>query len=198
MTLFFSPGACSFAAHAALIEAGIKHTTEKVNLKAHTYAGGDYYAVNPKGAVPAIKLDDGQLLTENAALLQFIADQKPEAGLAPKAGEFSRYRLQEWLSYLSSEVHKSFSPLFRGPSPEDKEKAIERIKKVMVLPAAALTKNDYLLGNRMSVADLYLYVMMNWAKKFEIAFENQAALDKFHARVADRPSVIEADAREKA
>lgn len=194
MTLFFSPGACSHAGHIALIEAGIPHTTEKVNLKAHTYAGGDYYAVNPKGAVPALKLDDGQLLTENAAILQFIADLNPKAGLAPRAGEFARYRLQEWLSYLSSEVHKSFSPLFRGPSPEEKEKAFERLGKVLATPAATLAKSDFLLGSQVSVADFYLYIMLSWAMKFGIKLD--PALERFHARIKARPAAQEAEKRE--
>ena len=194
MTLFLSPGACSHAGHMALIEAGIPYTTEKVNLKSHTYSGGDYYAVNPKGAVPALKLNDGQLLTENAAILQFIADQNPKAGLAPAAGEFARYRLQEWLSYLSSEVHKSFSPLFRGPAPDEKEKAIERLIKVLAMPAATLAKSDFLLGSQVSVADFYLYVMLSWAAKFGIKLD--PALERFHARVKARPSAQEAAKRE--
>lgn len=194
MTLFFSPGACSHAGHIALIEAGIPHVTEKVNLKAHTYSGGDYYAVNPKGAVPALKLADGQLLTENAAILQFIADQNPKAGLAPSAGEFERYRLQECLSYLSAEVHKSFSPLFRGPTPDEKEKTMERLGKVLAIPADTLSKNDFLLGSRVSVADFYLYIMLSWASKFGVKLD--PALERFHARIKSRPSVQEAERRE--
>src|SRR6266567_4098633 len=112
MKLYFSPGACSLSPHIVLREAGIPFTLEQVNLGIHkTKAGADYYAVNPKGYVPALELDDGQVLTEGPAIVQYLADRKPDAGLAPKAGSLERYRLQEWLNFLTSEVHKQFSPL---------------------------------------------------------------------------------------
>lgn len=197
MTLYFSPGACSFAAHIALIEAGLKHTAEKVNLKTHTYAGGDYYAVNPKGAVPALKLDDGQLLTENVAILEYIADQNPGAGLSPRPGDFKRYRALEWLSYVSSEIHKSFGPFFTpGATPADKEKAHERVKKVFRIPAAALEKSDYLLGDRATVPDFYLYVMLTWVKHLKLELDNDQALNRFFERMQSRPSVQQAGAAE--
>ncbi len=195
MTLYYSPGACSFAAHAALIDAGIDHKIEKVNLRTHTFSGGDYYAVNPKGAVPALQLDDGQVLTENAALLQYIADLKPESGLAPKNGEFARYRLLEWLSYLSSEVHKSFSPLFHGLSGDAKMAALEKIQKVLKLPATTLAQQNFLMGDRPTVADYYLFVMLGWAHKFQISLADP--LQAFHARMKDRSAVQDAQARER-
>src|SRR5438132_525284 len=130
MKLYYSPGACSLAAHILAQEGGIPLDLIKVDLKAHkTQKGEDYYAINPKGYVPALRLDDGELLTENVAVLSYIADRKPDAGLAPAAGTMERYRLLEWLAFVSTELHKSFAPLFQGGNEDAKKEAIEKIKK---------------------------------------------------------------------
>src|SRR5271167_5285197 len=124
MKLYYSPGACSVSPHIVLLEAGLPYTLEKVDLKAKKTAGGaDYLAINSKGAVPALELDDGRVLTEGPAVVQYLADQKPESGLAPRAGSFERYQLMEILNYITSEVHKSFTPLFNPASSADMKEA---------------------------------------------------------------------------
>ncbi len=124
MKLYYSPGACSLSPHIVLLEAGLPFSTEKVDLKSKkTAAGVDFLTVNPKGSVPALRLDDGQVLTEGPAIVQYLADQKPDSGLAPRAGTFERYRLMEILNYISSEVHKSFGPVFNPAATADAKKA---------------------------------------------------------------------------
>lgn len=184
MILYFSPGACSLADHIALHEAGVKFDGVKVELKTHkTEDGRDYAAINPKGYVPALGFPDGQLLTENVAILSWIADQKP--GLAP-SGELGRYRLIETLAYISTEIHKAFKPFFAGAGDDEKKKAAQAINERLGLLADQV-KDGYLFGSAFSVADAYLFVMLTWAEKNTI--EIPAPLTAFVARMRERPAV---------
>jgi glutathione S-transferase len=197
MKLYFSRGACSLHPHIALCETGLPFTLERVDLRAHkTHDGKDYYAINPKGYVPALQLDDGSILTEGAVIDQYIADRKPEAKLLPPAGTMDRYRVQEWLNFIASEIHKSFSPLFAGPE-EAKEPARARVSKRFDFVAHELDARPYLVGNSFTVADAYLFNMLTWTKFTGIDLAKWPALQAFFARVHERPAVLAALAAEK-
>jgi glutathione S-transferase len=199
MKLYFSPGACSLASHIALREAGLDFRLEKVDLRTHRTADGrDYYAINPKGYVPALELDDGAVLTEGAAILQYIADQRPAAGLAPAAGTLDRYRLQEWLGFIGTELHKSFSPLFNPTTPDDVRAATrERLEGRFGFTAAALDGRPFLLGEHFTVADAYLYTVLGWTKAVGIDRTERRVLDALNQRVGERPTVGAARDAEK-
>ena len=184
MKLYYSPGACSLADHIALHEAGLTFERVKVDLKARRTADGrDYLQINAKGYVPALEFDDGQVLTENIAILSWIGDQAPM--LAPK-GPLGRFRLLEMLAFISTEIHKSFKPFFVGASEEDKARANQYINKRMRWLADRKV-GKYLFGNEPTVADFYLFVMLRWAAKFNIAVpEGLAALQ---TRMSERPKV---------
>lgn len=202
MKLYFSPGACSLSPHIVLREAGITFDSESVDLAAKkTKSGADYNAINPKGAVPALQLDNGQVLTEGSAIVQYIADQKPATKLAPAAGTMERYRLQEWLNYIASEVHKGFSPLF---SPKIPDAWKEVVKGNLASKFDHLSKNlqgkDYLMGS-FSVADAYLFTILSWAKHVGIDLAKWPVLTSYLERVGARPAVkaaLEAEAKAKA
>lgn len=184
MKLYYSPGACSLADHIALHEAGMRFEHERVDLKTkRTEQGEDYRLINPKGYVPALKLDSGDVMTENVALLDWIADQS--ATLRP-AGPFGRTRQLELLGYLSAELHKAFGPLFRGGSDEEKAKAGDAVAAKLGFVAEHM-KGDYLLGDQPGVADFYLFVMLLWADKFGVAVP--AALAGLRDRLMSRESV---------
>jgi len=170
MKLYYSPGACSLSPHIVAREAGINVELKKVNTKDKSMdGGGDFWQVNAKGYVPTLELDNGDKLTEGPAIVQYLADQKPESGLVPKAGTMDRYRVQEWLNFLTSEVHKQFSPLFRPNTPEDyKAIAKENLGKRFDYLDKHLTANDYLMGKSFTVADAYLFVLTNWTKPTQI------------------------------
>jgi glutathione S-transferase len=191
MKLYYSPGACSLAPHIVALEAGIPLQIEKVDLRAKkTETGADFSALNPKGYVPALVLDDGQLLTEGVAISQYIADRKPESGLAAPAGSLARYRLQEMLTYLNSELHKNYSPLFNpASSPELRAEKVAALQKRYALVESQLQGQSYLFGEQFTAADAYLFVVTSWAPRLKLdlsAFPNLAA---FQARVAARPAV---------
>ena len=194
MKLFYAPGACSLSPHIALREAGIAFDMQKVSTKTKEMeGGGDYYMVNGKGYVPTLQLDDGQYLSEGPAIVQYIADQKPDSGLAPKAGSMERYRLQEWLNFITSEIHKSFSPLFRPDStPEMKQSATDNLSKRFDWLATQLDGKDYLMGKQFTVADGYLFTVLNWTKFVNIDLGKWPVLAAYHARVQARPKVQEA------
>lgn len=192
MKLYFSPSACSLSPHIALREAGLDFELVKVDLKSHTLVadGSDFSKINPKGYVPVLELDDGSMLTEGPAIVQYIADRKPEAGLAPKAGTFGRYRLQEWLGFINSEIHKGFGLLFSPKSSEEtKTMSRENLSKRLGFVAEHLAKNDYLLGNQFSVADGYLYTVLNWGQWTGVDISRWPALVAFQERIGSRPSV---------
>jgi glutathione S-transferase len=194
MKLYFSPGACSLSPHIVLREAGLDFDLEKVDLRSKvTASGADYTKVNPKGSVPALELDNGVVLTEGPAIVQYLADQAPATGLAPAAGSLERYQLMSWLNFISSEVHKSFSPLYNPAASADmKDSAIANINKRFGYLNQALAGRDYLMGERFSVADAYLFVMLHWTGKTNIDLAPYPNLQAFHARVAARPSVQQA------
>jgi glutathione S-transferase len=188
MKLYYAPGACSLSPHIVAEEAGIQLTLEKVDLRAHqTETGADYYKINPKGSVPALILDNGDLLTEGPVIVQYLADQKPASNLAPPYGTTERYRLMEWLTFINSEMHKSFSPLFgKGPE-ETKDEAKKKIARGFTYLDTELAKHDYLLGDTFSVADAYLFVITNWAIVIKMELPTHVAA--FRKRVLARPKV---------
>jgi len=194
MKLYTMSGACSLAANIALREAGIPFELVKVSHRTHkTSDGVDLNEINPKGYVPALVLDNGELLTENAALLQYIADLNPEARLAPPAGTLERYRMSEWLAYLNSEIHKSFSPLFAPNASEDmKQYARANLTKRVGWLAQQLGSKPYLLGEQFTVADAYLFVTLSWSGHVGLDLSPWPNLQAFQERVAARPSVIAA------
>ncbi|GEL75240.1 glutathione transferase GstA [Myxococcus virescens] len=194
MKLFYSPGACSLSPHIILREGGFSFTTEKVDIRAKkTAAGEDFHAINPKGYVPALQLDDGSLLTEGPAIVQFLADQVPDKKLAPANGTLERYRLQEMLNFISTEIHKGFSPLFNPAFPDDvKRLTRERLAQRLGMLEVVVAKQAFLLGDQFTVADAYLFTTLNWAGHTKVDLEPFPALRAYHARVADRPSVQEA------
>ena len=195
MKLYYSPGACSLSPHIVAQEAGIQVELEKVDLQSKkTEKGGDFTQVNPKGYVPTLALDNGQVLTEGPAIVQYLADQKPESGLAPHAGTFERYRLQEWLNFVSTELHKSFGPLFNPATPEDyKPVARDLISKRFAYVDGQLAKGGpFLLGSQFTVADAYLFTVLNWGGYVNIDLGRWPALKRYAERIAARPHVVEA------
>ncbi len=194
MKLYYSPGACSLSPHIVLREAGVPFDLEQVDLaKKKTKAGADYMAINPKGQVPALALDDGQVLTEGPAIVQYIADHKPGTGLAPAAGTLPRYRLAEWLNYITSELHKSIGALFSPTTPDAwkqvvKDGLVAKFKYV----EQQLGDQPYLLGASFSVADAYLFTILNWTNFLKIDLAPYPKLVAYQQRVAARPKVQEA------
>jgi len=198
MQLYYSPGACSLASHITLREAGLPVELKKADTKTKKLEdGSDYFAVNSKGSVPALRLDDGQVLTEGPAILQYLADQKPESKLAPKAGTLERYRLLEWLNFITSEVHKSFSPLFNPAADAAvKQYTTQNIEKKFDWINKQLAGKQYLTGDQFTIADAYLFVVVNWSNFVGIDLGRWPALKAFQDRVAARPKVQEALAAE--
>ena len=194
MKLFYSPGACSLSPHIVAREAGFDVTLEKVDTKSHTFNGGsDYYKVNPKGYVPALEIKAGDILTEGPAIVQYIGDQKPQSGVVPPAGSAQRYRLQEMLGYINSEIHKSYSPLFNKATPE--ETANERreyLKKRYAYIEGVLATQQYLVDNKFTAADAYLYTVTRWAPFVKVDLAGFPNLKEFQARVEARPAVQQA------
>ncbi len=198
MKLYFSPGACSFSPHVVLNELGLKFDLVKVDMKSKKLAsGGDYTAVNPKGYVPALELDNGELLTEGPAIVQYLADMKPELGLAPKAGTVERYRLMEMLNFITTEIHKGFSPLFNAdgmvPSKEGNTQLRDftksRLGQRIGFLDGILAKQPYLLGDKMTVADVYLMTCLRWSVYVGFDLSAWPAVTSFMGRMQDRPSV---------
>lgn len=193
MNLYYAPGACSLAPHIVMREAGLPVELKKVDLKAKQFEGGDFKAVNGKGYVPAVKLDDGTVLTEVPVIMQYLADQKPDAGLAPKPGSMDRYRLQEWLNFITSELHKGMGNFFNPALTEEWRKAVtDRLGLRFDWLARQLEGKQYLMGDKFTVADAYLFVILNWAAPSKFDLSRWPALQEYHKRVAARPKVQEA------
>jgi glutathione S-transferase len=194
MKLYYAPGACSLSPHIVAREAGLPIQLQKVNTKDKSMeGGGDFWKVNPRGYVPVLELDNGERLTEGPAIVQYLADQKPEANLAPKNGTLERYRLQEWLNFLTSEVHKQFTPLFKPNTPDEYKKiAKENLANRFKWLDQQLAGKDYLTGKSFSVADAYAFVLLGWTKPTQIDLAQWPNLQAFHKRVAARPKVKEA------
>ncbi|MFT3791639.1 MAG: glutathione transferase GstA [Rudaea sp.] len=198
MKLYYAPGACSLSPHIVAQELGVPLTLEKVDTKTKkTEAGADFLAINPKGYVPALELDDGQLLTEGPAIVQYLGDLKPGNTLVPANGTFARVRLQEMLGYINSEIHKTYSPLFQADTPEQtRENRKAYLQKRYALLDAILAKQPWLLGKDFSAADAYLFVVTRWAKATHVDLSAFPALAAFQERVAARPAVQKAMAAE--
>ncbi|MEO6800931.1 MAG: glutathione transferase GstA [Rhodanobacter sp.] len=191
MKLYYMPGACSLSPHIVAMEAGIPLQLVKVDGKTkRTENGDDYLEINPKGYVPALQLDSGELLTEGTAIVQYLADLKPESKLAPANGTLPRYRLQEFLGYINSELHKSYSPLF-NPATSDqlRQERKEYLRKRYAPLDALLAKQDWLVGDHFTGADAYLFTITNWAGKVGLDLSEFKALAAFQQRVAARPKV---------
>ena len=193
MKLYYAPGACSMAPHIVLREAGLKFDLDKVDLAAKkTESGEDYLAVNPKGYVPALKLDDGTVLTEASVICQYIADLRPRRGLAPKPKTPERYKLMEWLNFTASEIHKGLGDFFNPKmTPEWREAKLERLGKRFDYLDRALGANQHLMGE-FSIADAYLFTVLNWTNLHQIDISKWPNIQAFVARVAARPAVKKA------
>ena len=194
MKLYYSPGACSLSPHIVIRELGLDVAIEKADIRSKkTETGGDFFAVTPKGQVPTLVLDDGQILTEGPVIVQYLADQKPEAGLMPAAGTVERYRVQEWLNHITSEIHKGYSPLFRPDTPEDyKTIARNNLANKYRLIDAQLKGKSYLTGDRFTVADAYFFTVTNWAAHTGVDLTGFPNVLAFQQRVASRPRVQDA------
>jgi len=194
MKLYYASGACSLSPHIVAREAGIAIDTVKVDLTTKkTEDGQDFLVLNPKGYVPALCLDNGQILTEGPAIVQYLADQKPASRLAPSAGTMERYRLQEWLSFLGTELHKSFSPLFNQASSDDAKRAAkENITKRFTYLDQKLAGSKYLMGETFTVADAYAFTIVNWANLVGIDLKPYPNLSAYLGRIGARPKVQEA------
>ena len=191
MKLYYSPGACSLSPHIVARESGVDLALTKVDTGTKTIAvEGDYYAVNPKGYVPALQLENGEVLTEGPAIVQYIADRKPEAGLVPHPGTLERYRVQEMLGYINSEIHKTYSPLFNAKTPpETVKERKDYLRKRYKLVDERLAGRDYLFGDRFTAADAYLFTVTTWSKYVDLDLSEFANLAAFQKRVAARPAV---------
>lgn len=194
MKLYYSAGACSLSPHIALYEAGLTFEAVSAPTKTHKLADGtDYYTINPLGYVPLLELDDGRRLREGPAIVQYIADQAPAKKLAPPNGTFERYKLQEWLTFIGTELHKNFSPLFNATtSAETKTAARERLMSRLTWVEGELAGKQYLMGDTFTVADGYLFTVTNWAQYVELDISGLSNLQAFRTRVAARPAVIAA------
>jgi glutathione S-transferase len=194
MKLYYSPGACSLSPHIVANEAGIPIELVKVDTKTKSIRQeGDFWAVNPKGYVPALELDDGEVLTEGPAIVQFLADSRPEAALAPANGTFARVRLQEALNYITSEIHKAYSPLFNPEVlPAVREERLAYLRKRYALVEKQLEGRKYLLGDSFTVADAYLFAVTNWARLVKLDLSDFPNLREFQKRVGSRKSVLAA------
>ena len=194
MKLYYSPGACSLSPHIALREAGLAFEAVLASTKTHKLNDGtDYYGINPLGYVPLLELDDGTRLAEGPAIVQYIADQAPQKNLAPANGTLARYRLQSLLTFIGTELHKTYSPLFNPATPEEyktiaRDKLVSRYKWV----DAQLEGKQYLTGDHFTVADGYLFTVTNWAPKVGVDLAPYKNVAAFVARVAARPAVQEA------
>src|ERR1700729_632474 len=198
MKLYYSPGACSLSPHIALLEAGLPYDLVKVDLRAKKLENGDdYLKVNPKGQVPALALDNGELVTEGPVIVQMIADRAAAMNLAPTRDTAERYKLQEWLNFITAELHKNFSPLF-SPVLSDETKAFfkDRLMGKFKYIDGALAGHDYLMGKQFTVADAYLFTMLCWADRMNFDLSALPNLLAYKARVARRPKVQEALTKE--
>jgi glutathione S-transferase len=191
LKLYFAPFACSLASHIALREAGQTFELEKTDIRnKKTASGGDFIAINPKGYVPALQLEDGSVITEGAAILQYIADLAPESGLAPANGTLPRVRLQEWLGFIATEVHKAYSPLFNPAITEDAAAAAKaRLAGRYAWIDTQLAGRDFLLGDTFTVADAYLFVVSNWGGRMGIDIAQWPNVAAWFGRVGARPAV---------
>jgi len=191
MKLYYSPGACSQAVHIALHEAGLDHNSEAVDLRAkRTETGADYWAINPKGSVPALDFGNGEILTENAAILQYLADLSGDPALLPPVGELRRYRVLEWLNFIATELHKGFGPLWNpNASVDAKQAARDLLAKKFDYAEQKLGAGPFLMGEQLTIADPYLFVMLGWTGLHGIDLDRWPGLVAFTERMRNRPAV---------
>jgi glutathione S-transferase len=196
--LYYGPGSCSLASHIVLEELGLKYEAESVGLKdKKTASGADYTSINPKGYVPCLKLATGELLTENTALLGYLGELNPDSGLIPPAGTMENFRVREWLGFISSEVHKVVSPLFRPTTPEATIAAQrELLGRRLAFVEKAIAGKQFLTGDKFTVADSYLFVILSWFGRVNVDFAPYPNLKAFHDRVKQRPAVVRAMTQE--
>jgi glutathione S-transferase len=194
MKLYFSPGACSLSPHIALREAGLAFDLVRVDLRAKQLKeGGDFLAINEKGFVPVLELDNGERLTEGPAIVQYIADLAPESGLAPKAGTMERVRMWEWLNYITAELHKGHTPLFNPKAPDAwKELVKEALHKNLAFTSRKLEGKEFAMGDRFTVVDGYLYTVLRWPKLVGVDLSPYPVLTAYSERIEARPAVHEA------
>lgn len=194
MKLFYKPGACSLASHITLRESGKDFTLDGVDLmKKRLENGDDFFAVNPKGQVPALLLDDGMLLTEGVAIMQYLADSVPDRQLLAPTSSLSRYKTIEWLNYIATELHKGFTPLFRPDTPEDFKPTVRALlEKKMQYVNDSLKDNQWICGPRFSIADAYLFTVLRWAYAVKLNMAGLSNIDAYMARMAERPAVAAA------
>lgn len=199
MKLFYKAGACSLAAHIVMAEMNMVYELEAVNLKDKTSASGDFYKINPNGSVPALKMENGEILTEGAVILQYLAELNMEAGLIPAYSTTERYRCLEWLNFISTDLHKNFTPLFSQGIVKSEESVKELksyyqslLQKKIAIASARLGSNDYVLGNRFTVADAYLFTVLGWSKFVGVTLSETPNLEAYMKRVGDRPMVQKA------
>jgi glutathione S-transferase len=194
MKLYYSPGACSLSPHIVLLEAALPFTLEKVDFKSKkTSIGADFLTINGKGSVPALQLDDGRVLTEGPAIVQYLADQEPDSGLAPRAGTFERYQLMEILNYITSELHKSYGPLFNPKISADwKASVLSGLEKKFAWLSGHIGNRPYLMGNDFTVADAYLFTVLRWSAHVGIDLTPWPVLTAYQSRVGQRPKVQQA------
>lgn len=192
--LYYSPGACSLSPHIALRESGLPFQLVMVSLKTKQLAdGSDYLAINPKGQVPLLELDDGLRLSEGPVVVQYIADQAPATGLAPPAGTMARYRLMEWLNFITAELHKSYSPLFNAAMPAEAQALVRtQLANRLAWVDGELAGKAFLTGSHFTVADAYLFTVVRWSKFVSVDITHLAQLGAFMERVAARPAVHDA------
>ena len=191
MKLYYSPGACSLSPHIVLREMGLTFELEKVDLQSKkTESGSDFRSVNPNGYVPLLALDDGQVLTEGPAIVQYLADRAPEARLAPEAGTMERYRLVEWLNFISTELHKAFAPLFNPKTPEEWKAIVnDLIAARLAYVEKKLDGQAYLMGDNFTVADAYLFTVLSWGKWVGVDIGRWTTLQSYTNRISSRPTV---------
>ncbi len=190
MKLYYAQGTCSLAAHIALREAGLPFTLVRFDMKAQLLeTGAKLETVNEKGYVPVLELDDGQRLTEVTAILQYVADQRPESGLAPPAGTMGRYRVQEWLNFIATELHKIYWPLFHDGADIEKQHALEKLNRRFAWVEQKLGNQPFLMGERFTVADAYLLTVVNWTRAAGIDLNQWPKLKEYRSRLRERPSV---------
>ncbi len=193
MKLYYCPGACSLAPHIVAEEAGLSVSLTRVDLKTHlTEAGDDFYAINSKGYIPALQLDSGRVMTEGAVISQYLADQKPEAGLLPASGD-ARYQVLEWMTFISTELHKNMGALFNPAiTPEWKAAVTANLNKRLDWLASALGDNSWLHGDRFTIADAYLFTVLGWSGHVGLSLDQWPALQAYRANIAQRPAVVKA------
>lgn len=193
MKLYYAVGACSVAPHIVLYEAGFPFEVVKVDLRTHKFNGDqDFYTVNSKGSVPVLELSNGERLTENVAILQYLADQAPGKQLMPEVGSFQRYRTVEWLSFIATELHKSFGPLFNASMPaEAKQFATDKLARNFKWIDEQLADKQFLLGDTFNVADAYLFAVARWCAGDQLSLEHWKNLNEYIARIRARPAVQE-------